>query len=84
MGHVFLLKQSPFFFQGFIDFGIGLKNKLALKQLNPLGKCAVILHRRIALQTIAIACNMVVGTVARGRMNTAGSSLKGDVIPQNN
>ena len=24
---IFLLKQSPFFFQGFIDFGIGLKNK---------------------------------------------------------
>ena len=79
MGHVFLLEQRPFFFQGFIDFSVGLKNKLAFKQPNPPGKCTVVLHRRIAVQAIAIAGNMVVGAVARGSMNAAGSGLKGDV-----
>ena len=62
------------------NVGVGLEDLLAAISLQPLGQAALCVHRAVNLQPILLAGLKVLGAVAGGGVDDAGTLLQGDVV----
>ena len=65
-----------------VDIAIGIEYKLALEILDIIGEAALVVHRRVRVQTICQSHFVVLAPMPRCGMHTTGASLQGDMLTQ--
>jgi hypothetical protein len=61
---------------------VGLENELSGKQVHLVGEHAVVVHRRIGIKSVLQPDIVVLTTMTRRGVNTAGARVQGDVLAQ--